>query len=94
VAIRLSENFTVYDVVAHFSVYDVLALNNYGQGTSLDEISDAFASSPEFQQTYGSLNNAEFVTLVYRNVLGRDPEPGGESSGRMSAILASSHGGR
>jgi len=27
VAIRLSENFTVYDVVAHFSVYDVLALN-------------------------------------------------------------------
>jgi len=52
-------------------------VNHYGQGTSLDEISDAFASSTEFQQTYGSLNNAEFVTLVYQNVLGRDPEPDG-----------------
>lgn len=27
-AIRLSENF-VYDVVAHYFVYDVVALNNY-----------------------------------------------------------------
>jgi len=27
-AIRLSENF-VYDVVAHFFVHDVVALNNY-----------------------------------------------------------------
>jgi len=28
VTIRLSKNF-VYDVVAHFSVHDVVALNNY-----------------------------------------------------------------
>jgi hypothetical protein len=30
VVIRLSKNF-VHDVVAHFSVHDVLALNNYSQ---------------------------------------------------------------
>ena len=31
----------------------------------------------EFGQTYGNLNDAEFVDLVYRNVLGRAPEPQG-----------------
>jgi hypothetical protein len=55
-------------------------VNRKTQGTTLDEISDAFATSPEFQQTYGSLSNAEFVTLVYQNVLGRDPEPDGLAS--------------
>jgi hypothetical protein len=34
VAIRLSENFVVYDVVAHFFVHDVVALNNYLEETS------------------------------------------------------------
>jgi len=48
-------------------------VNRKTQGTALEEISDAFATSPEFQTTYGSLSNAEFVTLVYQNVLGRDP---------------------
>ena len=47
-----------------------------GQGT-LEEVSQFFASSPEFQSTYGSLNDADFVRLVYRNVLGRDPDAGG-----------------
>ena len=30
-AIRLSENYFVHDVVARFFVYDVLALNTYAQ---------------------------------------------------------------
>ena len=41
---------------------------------SLNTISQAFAGSPEFIGTYGSLNNAQFVTLVYSNVLGRAPD--------------------
>jgi hypothetical protein len=50
---------------------------NYYSGHSLDEISNFFAQSPEFISTYGSLNNGQFVTLVYNNVLGRQPDQGG-----------------
>ena len=46
-------------------------------GHSLDEISDLFAGSGEFGQRYGALSNADFVSLVYANVLGRSPDPGG-----------------
>ncbi len=48
-----------------------------GQG-NLEEVSQFFASGDEFNATYGSLTNAEFVDLVYQNVLGRP----GEASGR------------
>ncbi len=40
-------------------------------GASLAAISSAFAASAEFQQRYGALSNAQFVDLVYQNVLGR-----------------------
>jgi uncharacterized delta-60 repeat protein len=46
-------------------------------GASLDEISGYFAQSGEFQSTYGSLDNGQFVNLVYQNVLARAPDPGG-----------------
>ncbi len=46
-------------------------------GTPLSAVSSAFAGSAEFQQTYGSLSNQEFVELVYANVLGRPGEPAG-----------------
>jgi len=52
-------------------------ITRHKAGMSLAAISDAFANSPEFQATYGSLTDAQFVTLVYRNVLGRDPDPDG-----------------
>ncbi len=52
-------------------------VNQYHNGTSLDSISQGFVQSSEFIATYGSLNNANFVTLVYQNVLGRAPDPGG-----------------
>ena len=45
--------------------------------TSIVNISQSFASSPEFTQRYGSLNNSQFVDRVYRNVLGRAPDSGG-----------------
>ena len=49
----------------------------YRAGHSLDEISGFFAASPEFTSRYGSLNNTQFVTLVYNNVLGRAPDAPG-----------------
>ena len=41
------------------------------------EVSDFFARSPEFIARYGALDNAEFVSLVYQNVLGRNPDAAG-----------------
>lgn len=48
-------------------------------GLSLNGVSNAFAASAEFQNTYGPLNNGAFVDLVYANVLGRPADSGGRS---------------
>ena len=48
-----------------------------GGGAGLADVSQAFAQSAEFVGTYGALDNAGFVALVYQNVLGRDAEPAG-----------------
>jgi len=47
------------------------------KGKSINTVSNAFAASPEFTTMYGDLDNAGFVTLVYQNVLDREPEPAG-----------------
>jgi Domain of unknown function (DUF4214) len=52
-------------------------INQYTNGAPLALISEAFADSQEFQQRYGSLNDGDFVTLLYQNVLGRSPDAGG-----------------
>lgn len=36
-----------------------------------------FTQSPEFAESYGDPSNLDFVRIMYRNVLGRDGEPGG-----------------
>lgn len=41
------------------------------------DIAKGFMASPEFQSTYGTTTDVEFVTLLYNNVLGRAPDPGG-----------------
>ena len=46
-------------------------------GNSLQSAADAFVASQEFQLTYGSLNDTQYVTLLYENVLGREPDPAG-----------------
>jgi serralysin len=46
-------------------------------GATLLQITDGFTGSAEFQQKYGSLNNTSFVTLLYNNVLGRNPDNAG-----------------
>ena len=52
-------------------------MGQFHAGAPLDAISDAFALSPEFVQAYGQKTNAEFVQLVYRNILGRQPDSSG-----------------
>ncbi len=47
-------------------------------GTSIRKVASFFADSPEFRSRYGSLSNAAFVRLVYRNVLDREPDAAGE----------------
>jgi hypothetical protein len=44
---------------------------------SIQGVSDEFAASREFQNTYGSLNEPEFVAVVYNNVLLRQPDLAG-----------------
>jgi hypothetical protein len=43
----------------------------------LTDISEFFAQSPEFVSTYGLLDDANFIRLVYVNVLGREPDAAG-----------------
>jgi serralysin len=62
-------------------VPDAAGLDNWvayvRAGNSLQSVADAFVASPEFQLTYGSLDDTQYVTLLYENVLGRAPDPAG-----------------
>ncbi len=42
--------------------------------TNLESIANDFVLSDEFVETYGSLGDADFVRLVYVNVMGREPD--------------------
>ncbi len=44
-------------------------------GKSINTVSNSFAGSAEFADMYGALTNTQFVTLVYQNVLDRNPSP-------------------
>jgi hypothetical protein len=53
-------------------------MNDLDMGYSLVHVAQNFIDSPEFQATYGpGLSNTEFITLLYRNVLNREPEAAG-----------------
>lgn len=54
-------------------------LQRRGQGASLASISASFATSSEFQNRYGGLTHSQFVSLVYGNVLGRQPDAAGRA---------------
>ncbi|MCR8550873.1 DUF4214 domain-containing protein, partial [Salipiger sp. P9] len=49
-------------------------------GMSYLDVAAGFVNSPEFQNTYGSLDNEGFVTLLYWNVLDRAPDATGLAS--------------
>lgn len=69
------------------------------RGASLHAVAAGFAESPEFRALVGAApSNADVVTLLYRNVLDRAPDPGGFAfwldvldSGRddLAGVLAS-----
>jgi len=46
-------------------------------GRTLPAIAETFASSPEFINRYGDLDDAGFVDRIYQNVLGRPPDDAG-----------------
>ncbi|KIT15621.1 DUF4214 domain-containing protein [Jannaschia aquimarina] len=46
-------------------------------GTEYLDVATGFIASPEFQATYGSLSNREFVSQLYRNVLDREGDATG-----------------
>jgi len=48
-------------------------------GATLNRIAASMTASSEFKNTYGTLNNAQFVELVYQNVLQRAPDSAGRS---------------
>jgi hypothetical protein len=52
-------------------------INEKLAGKTLSEISNSFAESAEFQNTYGSLNNTDFVNLVYSNLYNRAADSAG-----------------
>jgi len=45
----------------------------------LGAVAEDFARSAEFRGRYGALDDGGYVDLVYRNVLGREPDPGGRA---------------
>ncbi|MBY0336275.1 MAG: DUF4214 domain-containing protein [Acetobacteraceae bacterium] len=49
-------------------------------GTALNDIAQGFMQSAEFFGRFGSLDNQQFVTLMYQSALRREPDPGGLSS--------------
>ena len=49
------------------------------RGFSANGVSDVFARSSEFTNTYGALDNAGFVDRIYANVLQRPPDAGGRA---------------
>lgn len=46
-------------------------------GIGLEDVAEVFATNAEFVNRYGSLNRAEFVDRIYRNVLHRAPDSEG-----------------
>ncbi len=51
--------------------------NQLSHGKRLSDIVPGFTNSAEFQSTYGALDDNQFVTLLYHNVLDRTPDQGG-----------------
>ncbi len=68
---------------AYFLRYPDMAGYQYWLGIhatgqmSIRQISDYFSTSEEFGNTYSSLSNAEFIDLIYHNVMERPPDQEG-----------------
>lgn len=49
-------------------------------GTSLTTVAGGFVAASEFRDRYGDLDDGAFVDQLYRNVLGRGPDPTGRAA--------------
>jgi len=58
-------------------------------GFVLQQIGDRLVNSAEFAARYGNLSNADFVTLIYQNTLGRVPDATGPGSVAVLSDLIS-----
>ncbi|EWY41491.1 hypothetical protein N825_27420 [Skermanella stibiiresistens SB22] len=65
-------------------------------GLAYQQVAEGFTNSAEFQEAYGTLDNAGFVRQLYLNVLDREADPGGFAAwkgaldagvGRASVVL-------
>jgi Ca2+-binding RTX toxin-like protein len=52
-------------------------MNALDTGFTLEQVAGNFILSPEFQATYGNVDDTQFLTLLYQNVLHRAPDTGG-----------------
>lgn len=52
-------------------------IGSLDSGFSITQVAGNFIASPEFQTKYGALDNTQFVTQLYQNVLHRAPDAGG-----------------
>jgi len=52
-------------------------VSNLANGADLSDVISGFVTSREFQNTYGMLDDEEFVQLLYKNVLGREGDSAG-----------------
>ena len=63
-------------------------INQMEKGMNLHDVANNFIASAEFAKAYGSnTSDADFVTLLYKNVLGRAPDADGQSYWR--GVMAS-----
>ncbi len=67
-------------------------VDRYLTWTPLDHIAQSFMGSPEWLATYGPVDDAQFVVLLYHNVLDRDPDAAGREywTGRLAGGLTRS----
>ncbi len=52
-------------------------VNYISAGNTLQSMADLFASSTEFTNRYGAMDNTAYVTALYQNILGRQPDTDG-----------------
>jgi hypothetical protein len=49
-------------------------------GGDLDDVAHGFVTSAEFESRYGDLDNSEYVSQLYQNVLNRTPDVSGHAN--------------
>lgn len=70
----------IFDRNPDIGGYEIWTGRLAGGWMRFDEVVESFMASPEFIATYGAAtSDREFVTLLYRNVLDRNPDAGGLS---------------